>query len=135
MQDRLIGVPTVLDQLVNELNHSGKSRYVGLLFPVPTRLTADLYAMVEALTHQAGTSRNKLMNQLVEIGIQATLEVLPEEIVRQLRERAGEVLRIALEENAGEGGEVSPTGETKGRRRRAERPSSQYRDVLETGTS
>jgi hypothetical protein len=103
MQDQ---VPTALDQLVNELNHSGKSRYVGLLFPVPTRLTVDLYAMVEALTHQAGTSRNKMMNQLVEIGIQATLEALPEELVDQLRERACEVIRTALEKGDLEGGEV-----------------------------
>ena len=65
MQDQLIDAPTALDQLVSELNHSGKSQYVGLLFPVPTRLQAHLYGMVEALTHHAGTSRNKLMNQLV----------------------------------------------------------------------
>lgn len=101
MQDQLIDAPTALDQLVSELNHSGKSQYFGLLFPVPTRLQADLYGMVEALTHHAGTSRNKLMNQLVEVGIEATLEALPEEIVRQLQERSGEVIRVAYEKNAG----------------------------------
>lgn len=108
MQDQLIDAPTALDQLVSELNHSGKSLYVGLLFPVPTRLQAHLYGMVEALTHHAGTSRNKLMNQLVEVGIQATLEALPEEIVRQLQERSGEVIHTACEKNAGmlERGEV-----------------------------
>jgi hypothetical protein len=108
MQDERIGAPTALDQLVSELNHSGKSHYVGLLFPVPTRLQVHLYGMVEAMTHQAGTSRNKLMNQLVEVGIEATLQALPEEIVRQLQERSSEVIRIALEKDAGtlERGEV-----------------------------
>lgn len=99
--------PTALDQLLSELTHSGKSQYVGLLFPVPTRLKAHLFGMVEALTHQAGTSRNKLMNQLVEVGIQATLEALPQEVVQQLEQRSGEVIRAAFEKNAGlERGEV-----------------------------
>lgn len=108
MQDQLIDAPTALDQLVSELNHSGKSQYVGLLFPVPTRLQAQLYGMVEALTHHAGTSRNKLMNQLVEVGIQATLEALPEHLVHQLHEQAADALHTALEKNAGsmERGEV-----------------------------
>lgn len=93
--------PTALQQLVAELNHSGKSQYVGLLVSVPTRLKVHLYGMVEALTHHAGTSRNKLMNQLVEVGIQATLDALPEEIVSQLQERSGEVILTACKKNAG----------------------------------
>lgn len=100
--------PTPLEQLVAELNHSGKSQYTGLLFPVPTRLQANVYGMVEALTHHAGTSRNKMMNQLVEVGIQATLDGLPEELAEQLRIKSGDVLRVAIEKNAGnlERGEV-----------------------------
>lgn len=100
--------PTALHQLVSELNHSGKSQYLGLLFPVPTRLQANLYGMVEALTHHAGTSRNKLMNQLVDVGIQATLAALPEEVVSQLEERSAAALSTAFEKNAGlmERGEV-----------------------------
>lgn len=101
MQDHIYDAPTALGQLVSELNHSGKSQYVGLLFPVPTRLQAHLYGMVEALTHHAGTSRNKLMNQLVEVGIQATLEALPEQLVSQLEERSGEIILVACEKNAG----------------------------------
>jgi len=101
MQENTQYEPTALDQLVSELSQSGKSQYIGLLFPVPTRLKANLYGMVEALTHQAGTSRNKLMNQLVEVGIQSTLEALPQEIVHQLEQRASEVIRTACEKNAG----------------------------------
>ena len=92
---------TALQQLVSELSHSGKSQYVGILFPVPTRLQANLFGMVEALTHHAGTSRNKLMNQLVEVGIEATLKALPESVVQQIEEQANSALHTALEKNAG----------------------------------
>lgn len=108
MRDHLVEPPTALEQLVSELNHAGKSQYTGLLFPVPTRLQAHLYGMVEALTHHAGTSRNKLMNQLVEVGIQATLDALPEDLVLHLNRQAGDVIHAACEKNAGllERGEV-----------------------------
>ena len=92
---------TALQQLVSELSHTGKSQYVGILFPVPTRLQANLFGMVEALTHHAGTSRNKLMNQLVEVGIEATLKALPESVVQQIEEQANSALHTALEKNAG----------------------------------
>ena len=93
---------TALQQLVSELSHSGKSQYVGILFPVPTRLQANLFGMVEALTHHAGTSRNKLMNQLVEVGIEATLKALPESVVHQIEEQANLALNTAIEKNAGQ---------------------------------
>ena len=93
---------TALQQLVSELSHSGKSQYVGILFPVPTRLQAYLFGMVEALTHHAGTSRNKLMNQLVEVGIEETLKALPESVVQQIEEQANSALHTAMEKNAGQ---------------------------------
>ena len=93
---------TALQQLVSELSHSGKSQYVGILFPVPTRLQANLFGMVEALTHHAGTSRNKLMNQLVEVGIEVTLNALPESVVQQIEEQANYALNTAIEKNAGQ---------------------------------
>ena len=93
---------TALQQLVSELSHSGKSQYVGILFPVPTRLQANLFGMVEALTHHAGTSRNKLMNQLVEVGIEATLKALPESVVQQIEEQANSALHTVMEKNAGQ---------------------------------
>lgn len=101
MDNQLIDPPSALDQLVSELSHTGKSQYTGMLFPVPTRLQAHLYGLVEALTHHAGTSRNKLMNQLVEVGLQATLEALPEDLVRQLQERSGEILHTSFDKNGG----------------------------------
>lgn len=99
MKDKQTESPSALDQLVGDLSHSGKSQYSGVLFAVPTRLQADLYGMVEALTQHAGTSRNKIMNQLVQVGIEATLDALPNEIVTQLNKRAGEVISTAIQKN------------------------------------
>lgn len=93
--------PTPLQQLVAELNHVGKSQYTGMLFPVPTRLQAHLFGLVEALTHHAGTSRNKMVNDLLEVGIQATIDALPEELASQLRERSGEIISTAFDKNGG----------------------------------
>jgi hypothetical protein len=95
-------------QLATELRHEGRSQYVGLLFPVPTRLTLDVYSMVEALTQRAGTSRNKLMNQLVEAGIEAVLAELDPVVVMDLRDQADRTVSVALERNAGvlERGEI-----------------------------
>ena len=101
MQDQLIAEPTALDQLLSELNHSGKSQYTGMLFPVRTRLQAPLYGLIEALTHHAGTSRNKVVNQLLEVGLEATLAVLPEDLAEDLRRRSGEVIHESLSKNGG----------------------------------
>lgn len=93
--------PSPLELLVSQLNHSGKSQYVGMLFPVPTRLKADSYGMLEALTHHAGISRNKMVNQLLDVGIAATLESLPEDLAQALIARSGEVMLASLEKNGG----------------------------------
>ncbi len=85
----------------------GKSQYAGVSFPVQTRLRADLYGMVDALSKQAGTSRNKIVNQLVEVGIQSTLELLTDEVVRKLQEAAGDCVFQAIEKNPiQEGGDL-----------------------------
>lgn len=101
MQDKHIDAPTALDQLATELNHSGKSQYTGMLVPVTTRLQVPLYGLIEALTHHAGTSRNKVVNQLLEVGLEATLSVLPEDLVEDLRRRSGEVIHETLSKNDG----------------------------------
>lgn len=108
MQDQLLDAPTALDQLVSELNHSGKAQYTGMVFQVPVRLNIELYGMVEALTHHAGTSRNKLMNQLIDVGIKAALQALPDAVVDKLYASAHQAMQTVDAMNAGllERGEV-----------------------------
>lgn len=92
---------TAAYQLARELEHQGSSQYIGLLFPVPTRLSLDTYSMVEALTQRAGTSRNKVMNQLVDAGIEAVLAQLDDLVVMDIEKSAGRITTVALERNAG----------------------------------
>jgi len=93
--------PTALQLLVSELNHSGKSQYTGMLFPVHTRLQAPLYGLLEVLTHHAGTSRNKVVNQLLEVGLEATLAALPEDLAEDLRRRSTDAIHESLSKNGG----------------------------------
>lgn len=88
-------------QLASQLQKEPRPQYNGLLFPVPTRLTVEIYSMVETLTHRAGTSRNKMMNQLVEAGIHAVLAELDEDVANALRDDAQSTAEIAIERNAG----------------------------------
>lgn len=88
--------PTALDQLVSELNHTGKSQYFGLLFPVTARLHPHLYGMLEVLTHHAGTVRNKVLNQLLEVGIEATLNALPDELCEDFQRQSSQIQYEAM---------------------------------------
>jgi hypothetical protein len=54
-----------------------------------TRLERHLFERVEGLAALAGTSRNKVMNQLVEIAIELTLEELSPEAVKQVLREGG----------------------------------------------
>lgn len=93
---------TALEQLASELNHSGKSQYVGVLLPTSCRLEPGLFGMVEAMAHHAGTSRNKVMNQLIEVGIQETLAVLSDDLVDELHRHSSVVVSDALDKGYGE---------------------------------
>jgi hypothetical protein len=83
---------SALGELVNELKQSSKPQYKGILFPVHTRLQAETYGLIEVLTNYAGTSRNKLVNQLLEVGLEATLSALPSDLSEQLQRSAHEVV-------------------------------------------
>jgi hypothetical protein len=87
--------PTPLQRLVSVLNNTGREQYIGLLF-------------LEALTHRAGVSRNRMVNSLLEVGIETVLNSLSADAFDQIREAADRVQETALAKNAGllERGEV-----------------------------
>jgi hypothetical protein len=88
-------------QLALELESGARPQFVGLLFPVPTRLTLEIYSMVEALTHRCGGSRNKMVNQLLEAGIEAVISKLDGDIAMDLQNQADRTSAVALERNGG----------------------------------
>lgn len=60
-----------LQQFLIELNHSGKSEYNGALKNIALRLRFVSSAKVDALTAMlgSGASRNKVLNDLIEIAL------------------------------------------------------------------
>jgi hypothetical protein len=87
---------SALDHFVGEIQQTGESKFVGLTFPVQTRLQANIYGLVEALTQRAGTSRNKVVNQLIEVGLEATFDALPEDVALELRRVSSQILYEAM---------------------------------------
>ena len=85
-------VPSTVDMFVSEISRSGEPQYAGGVFPVQARLQASLYGFVEAFTAKAGTSRNKVLNQLIEIGIEEALKALPSDVAGEIRAHAGKVI-------------------------------------------
>lgn len=98
--EKFIEEPSALQQLVAELKHEGRSNTIGIQLAVSTRLDPPAFGMVAALTEMAGTSRNKLMNQLVEIGIESVLQQLSPDAVENLYNRAGHFVKAAIKEDA-----------------------------------
>ena len=84
--------PAKIDIFVSEITRLGKSQYIGAVFPVQARLQAPLYGFVEAFTAKAGTSRNKVLNQLIEIGIEEAMKALPPEVAADIRGHAGKII-------------------------------------------
>ena len=85
-------VPSTVDMFVSEISRSGESQYAGGVFPVQARLQASLYGFVEAFTAKAGTSRNKVLNQLIEIGIEEAMKSLPPDVAAEIRGHAGQII-------------------------------------------
>lgn len=101
MRKPQIAEPTALDEFVSELKQTGTSRYTGVLFPVHTRLQPKLFGLIEALTQHVGTSRNKVVNQLLEVGVEATLSALPDDLVEQLSQHASGAVSEWITKNGG----------------------------------
>lgn len=80
--------PTALQMLVCEVKKTGTSAYSGVMLPVAARLDVKNFPMVEALTAHLGTSRNKVINDLLAVGIETLLSGLSAEVVDDLNKNA-----------------------------------------------
>lgn len=76
------------------LTHRGTCRSGGVLYPVHTRLTAENYGLLEAMTRTAtsGTSRNMMVNQLLALAIQITMDALPTDLADSLNHLKGQII-------------------------------------------
>lgn len=72
--------------------------YAGISFHVNTRLQVRPYSMLEAMRLHTGISRNKMINHLLEVGIDTVLRNIPEEAADAFEGKAGEVILDSLKE-------------------------------------
>lgn len=100
--------PTALDFLVNELEKTGTTTgaMVKMTFPVMARIEPHLFGLIEAMTEKAGSSRNSIINQLIQVGISATIGALDEEISEELCRRGDSFVETAMVKAASEGGKA-----------------------------
>lgn len=98
--------PSALDFLVGDLEKTTKyeGAFPKLLFPVTARIEGHLFGLIEAMTEQTGKSRNSIINQLIQIGVSATIEALDEEHSEELCRRGDSFVEAAMAKNAGERG-------------------------------
>lgn len=92
MQDHF--EPSAVDELVALIKKNGTTDYTGVLFPVHTRLHIDVFGLLQAITEHSGLSRNQMVNRLLRVGIDATLEALPSELAQQLLLRSGHFTKL-----------------------------------------
>lgn len=88
---------TVAQMVAAEVSNHGESRYVGVLFQIPLRLPLHTYSMVEALTKRSGISRNKIVNRLLDAGIEAVIAELDEMVVMDIEKQASRIATVELE--------------------------------------
>ena len=78
--------PTNLQMLVAEVKKSASSSYHGGYIQVPFRVEFASYTRLEALVKHTGSSRNKIMNDLLRIGIETLAASLDDETIKTLFE-------------------------------------------------
>jgi hypothetical protein len=78
--------PTNLQLLVAEVKKSASSSYHGGYIQVPFRIEFASYTRLEALVKHTGSSRNKIMNDLLRIGIETLAASLDDETIKTLFE-------------------------------------------------
>lgn len=61
--------PTKLQMLLAEINKTGTSDFVGVYKQVPFRIALSPYARLTALVKYMESSRNKVLNDLLEIAL------------------------------------------------------------------
>ena len=71
-------------KLLAEVKKSASSSYHGGYIQVPFRVELSSYTRLEALVKHTGSSRNKIMNDLLRIGIESLASQLDDEIIATL---------------------------------------------------
>jgi len=76
--------PTKLQMLLAEVNKTATSDFVGVYKQVPFRITASSYARLTALHTYMEVSRNKVLNDLLDIALDEVFSKFPPEIAEKI---------------------------------------------------
>lgn len=88
--------PGLIDMLMAQINKSGKSDYAGGIHAMSVRMPTFLFATVEALCKHSGMSRNKLICQALEVGMEHVFsELTPEDYEAISRLRYDTIVELA----------------------------------------
>lgn len=86
------------DQVAAIVEGRGENSYVGVTKVTSVRLPLHLSVKLQALAHKSGKTRNAMMVNLLEVGLEEVYQRLSPETVEQLQELESE----ALSDQAGE---------------------------------
>lgn len=73
------GVPTELAQTVHLFSKRAQQEEVGAAKSLTTRMPILVYASIKAIAEHSGLSINRVMVQLLRVGLDAVAENLPEQ--------------------------------------------------------
>ena len=93
---------TIAQMVAAEISKTGEHFYKGMLFQTPVRLPLLTYGTVEALAKRSGLTRNKVLNRLLDAGIEAVMAQLDELVVMDIENQAGRIATVEFERNGGE---------------------------------
>lgn len=79
-----VNEPTNLQLLVAEVKKSASSSYQGGYIQVPFRVELSSYTRLEALVKHTGSSRNKIMNDLLRIGLESLYSSLDDKTIKTI---------------------------------------------------
>lgn len=83
---------TRLECLVGIVEKTATSEYSGQMNPVSVRLPIDIAAMVYALSQHSGVSKNKMMVELLDLGIETLWGALKKKHKVVIHELQGQML-------------------------------------------
>lgn len=80
------------DQVAAIVEGRGENSYIGVTKVTSVRLPLHLSVKLQALAHKSGKTRNAMMVNLLEVGLEEVYQRLSPETVEQLQELESEAL-------------------------------------------
>lgn len=91
--------PTKLQMLLAELNKTGSSDFNGVYKQVPFRVQLHLYVRLTALVTLMESSRNKVLNDLLDIALDEVSSKLSPELLEVLGQLESKAYAEAIDTN------------------------------------